>query len=113
MNKFILSGRVGLVKAEEGDNAKATFSLAVDDSYKDQKSGEWQSRTNWFYVVTFNPKLVGMVNKAVAVGDLLEVEGELDPWSKDTDNGKISGINLKLGQFKRLHRPNTEAGTGE
>ena len=113
MNKFIVVGRVGKVTVGEGDKPKATFTIAVDAGYTDRNTNEWVDRTNWFFIQTYYPKLVEMVSKAVAKGDLLTLEGELEPWKKETDSGNKTGINLNLQSFKRLLRPKSDTSSDE
>ncbi|KKJ75209.1 hypothetical protein WH95_19510 [Kiloniella litopenaei] len=109
MNKFILCGRVGKVIIAEGEKAKATFTLCVDNGYTDRNTNEWVDRDHWFFVQTYNPKQVEIVQKHIQKGDLLNVEGELEPWSSGSGSDKKSGMNLALSNFKRLHRPKSDA----
>lgn len=66
-----LIGRLGAdAEIKEGKNQFVTFSLAIDQSYKD-KNNTKHSRTRWFECVFHGVKLAPYLRK----GDLVEVDG--------------------------------------
>ena len=80
LNIAILVGRLGadvdIKPLSNGNREVATFSIATDASFKDQH-GEWQERTDWHRVVTFQKGLIGMLRKHGKKGRLVTVQGEL------------------------------------
>ena len=79
-NKVNLLGRVGAdpeIRATTSGNRVASFSLATSDSWRDSNSGERVERTEWHLVVVWNQGLVKIVEKYVAKGSLLDLEGKL------------------------------------
>ncbi|MCZ4283077.1 single-stranded DNA-binding protein [Kiloniella laminariae] len=104
MNKFFLTGRVGKLEATDGEYPKVSFSLVEKVRFKDS-DGEWVEKNHWYWIQSFNPILIENVQKAIAVGDLLNIEGSLEPWRKEDRAKKAFGLNLNLIAFERLHRP--------
>lgn len=89
LNKAMLIGRVGQnpdVKTinEQGRKA-AQFSLATTERYKD-RNGEVKEQTEWHNIVAFD-KTAELIEKFVAKGMLLYVEGKLRTRSWDDQNG--------------------------
>jgi single-strand DNA-binding protein len=79
-NKMNLLGRVGIdpeIRTVTNGNRIASFSLATSDSWRDSASGERVERTEWHRVVVWNQGLVKIVEKYVAKGSLLDLEGKL------------------------------------
>lgn len=89
LNKTMLIGRVGQnpdVKTinEQGRKA-AQFSLATTEKYRD-RNGEVKEQTEWHNIVAFD-KTAELIEKFVAKGMLLYVEGKLRTRSWDDQNG--------------------------
>ena len=88
-NTVQLIGRLGqdpeIVNFPDG-NKMAKFSMATDDSYKD-KSGTKVERTYWHNVVV-KGGLVEIVEKYVAKGKEIAIEGKLTNRSWDDKDGK-------------------------
>jgi single-strand DNA-binding protein len=98
VNKVILLGRLGKdpeVKYTQDGTAVARFSIATDDTWKDQ-SGEKQQRTEWHNVVAWR-KLAEICGQYLTKGKQVYIEGKLQDrsWEKDgakqTVNGGCSG----------------------
>lgn len=88
-NSVQLIGRLGqdpeIVSFPDG-NKIAKFSMATDDSYKD-KNGTKIERTYWHNVVV-RGGLVEVVEKYVAKGKEIAIEGKLTNRSWDDKDGK-------------------------
>src|SRR5690606_11231039 len=88
-NKVQLIGRLGqdpeIISFEDG-NKMAKFSLATDDSYKDQNR-EKVERTYWHNVIVKNG-LVKVVEAYVTKGQEIAIEGKLTNRSWDDKDGK-------------------------
>jgi len=87
-NKVQLIGRLGqdpeIVNFENGKQL-AKFSLATDDSYKDQ-NGQRVERTDWHNVVIWG-NLVKVVENYVTKGKEIAVEGKLTTRSWEDKEG--------------------------
>lgn len=74
------------VKAFEGGNQKASFSIATTDTYKNAK-GEKIKDTQWHNVVIWG-KLAGVAEKYLKKGSQVAVEGKLTHRSYETSAGE-------------------------
>ena len=87
-NKVQLIGRLGqdpeIVNFDNGKQL-AKFSLATDDSYKDQ-NGQRVERTDWHNVVVWG-NLVKVVENYVTKGKEIAVEGKLTTRSWEDKEG--------------------------
>jgi len=87
-NKVQLIGRLGqdpeIVNFENGKQL-AKFSLATDDSYKDQ-NGQRVERTDWHNVVVWG-NLVKVVENYATKGKEIAVEGKLTTRSWEDKEG--------------------------
>lgn len=90
LNTVTLVGRLGSdVSINQLANGQevASLSIATDDSFKDRQ-GEWQERTDWHRVVTFQKGLIGILRKHARKGRLVAVQGMLKQRSfVDADTG--------------------------
>ena len=89
MNKAILIGRLGKdpeTKFTQGGVAIARFSLATDESWKDQ-NGEQQQRTEWHNIVAWD-KLADFSNDYLYKGQLVSVEGTLRSRKWESKSGE-------------------------
>jgi single-strand DNA-binding protein len=87
VNKVILVGRLGKdpeLKYTQGGTPVAKFSIATDETWKDQ-SGEKQQRTEWHNIVAWRARrnLWPYLNK----GKLVYIEGKLQTRSWDDKEG--------------------------
>jgi len=88
VNKVILVGRLGKdpeVKFTQGGVAIARFSMATDETWKDQ-SGERQQRTEWHNIVAWR-KLAEICGQYLTKGKLIYIEGRLQTRSWDDREG--------------------------
>ena len=71
-------GNIGKIDTRytQSGSAVTSFSLAVNESWKDKTSGEKQERTEWVQCSTFG-KLAEIAQKYATVGTLIYIEGRL------------------------------------
>lgn len=96
LNKCCFVGRVGQdpeVKALESGKKVASFSIAVNESYKD-KSGQWQELTEWVNLESWVS--VEFIEKFIKKGDIVYIEGKFftKKFEKDGQNVYRSGIRI-------------------
>src|SRR4029077_4331181 len=94
-NKAILLGRLGKdpeVKYTEAGRAVARFSVATDETWKDQ-AGEKQQRTEWHNVVAWR-KLADICGQYLTKGKQVYIEGKLQSrsWEKDGTKHTITEV---------------------
>lgn len=88
VNKVILVGRLGKdpeLKYTQGGTPVARFSLATDESWKDQ-NGEKQQRTEWHNIVAWR-KLAEICGQYLSKGKLVYIEGKLQTRSWEDKEG--------------------------
>lgn len=106
VNRVILIGNLGRdpeVRRLENGAVVAKFSVATNKNYKD-KSGEWQSQTEWHDVVAWR-NLAERAESQLAKGSQVYIEGELThrTWQdKDGNNRKTTEV--VAGYFRALNR---------
>ena len=88
-NKVQLIGHVGQdpeIKNIEGGKKVANFTIATNDSYKNDK-GEKVEQTEWHKVVAWG-KTAEIIEKYVTKGKEIAIEGKLTHRSYDDKNGE-------------------------
>lgn len=78
-----------------GEAPVAEFRLAVDDRYRDGKTGEWKSRPTQFWNVQAWRGLAEAIQAQLAKGQQVVVVGEIrrDEWKDEAEN-KTKGRNF-------------------
>lgn len=113
LNKVTLIGNLGKdpeVRHLEGGSVVAKFSVATNESYKD-KSGEWQTRTEWHNVVAWR-MLAERAERDFKKGKLVYVEGKLtnrkwqDKEGNDRYTTEVVANVLKLLEKRESSNPN-------
>ena len=90
VNKVILVGNLGKdpeVRHLESGAVVANFPLATSDSYKDRKTGERITQTEWHNIVIWRG-LAEVAEKYLKKGSSVYVEGSLRTRSWDDQNGQ-------------------------
>jgi single-strand DNA-binding protein len=80
LNKVQLIGNLGAdpeSRMMQNGGLVVTFSLATDESWRDQTTGERRTRTEWHRVVIFDERLGKVVEKHLTKGAKIYVEGML------------------------------------
>lgn len=88
-NKAILIGNLGRdpeVRSLDSGAKVATFSIATNENYQD-KSGEWQTVTQWHNIVCWR-YLADRVEKDLVKGSLVFVEGKITNRKYQDSEGK-------------------------
>jgi single-strand DNA-binding protein len=88
-NKVQLIGHLGNdpeIKTFEGGKKLANFSIATNESYKNEK-GEKVEETQWHRLVAWG-KTADIIEKFVTKGKEIAVEGKLTHRSYDDKNGE-------------------------
>jgi single-strand DNA-binding protein len=91
MNKVILIGNVGKdpeIKSLPSGNKMATLSLATSERWTDKHSGEKKEQTEWHNVVVMNEGIAGVVERYVAKGSKIAVEGKIKTRKWQDKNGQ-------------------------
>lgn len=104
VNKVILIGRLGKdpeVKITQGGVSYARFSIATDETWKDQ-GGERQQRTEWHNIVAWR-KLADICGQYLTKGKLIYIEGRLQTrgW-EDKDGNKRSTTEVQADNMVML-----------
>jgi single-strand DNA-binding protein len=84
MNQVQLIGRVGQYPSFNENKTMLTFSIATTDGFGENK------KTNWHNVKAFG-KVMEVISKYVAKGDMLAVTGSID-YSESKDGKKYTNI---------------------
>jgi single-strand DNA-binding protein len=105
INKAILVGNVGKdpeVRYTADGTAVANFSVATTDKWKDKKTGEMKSATEWHRIVCFN-RTAEVVGDYVKKGMQVYIEGKIQyrSWEKE-DNTKAYITEIKAPIVKFL-----------
>jgi single-strand DNA-binding protein len=110
VNKVILLGRLRKdpeVKYTQGRTAVAHFSVATDETWKDQ-AGEKQQRTEWHNVVAWR-KLAEICGQYLTKGKQMYIEGKLQSRSWEKDGVKHMVTEVVADQLVMLGGKNGEA----
>lgn len=79
MNHIIIVGNVGAdpeIKTFDGGNVKALITVAVTNKFKDKKTGELQTETDWFRVVAWN-NLAKFLDRHTKKGNKVLISGKI------------------------------------
>jgi single-strand DNA-binding protein len=87
VNKVILIGRLGKdpeLKYTSSGTPFCRFSIATDESWNDQRTGERQTRTEWHNIVAWD-KVAEVCGKYLNKGSQVYIEGKLQTreWEDD------------------------------
>jgi single-strand DNA-binding protein len=108
INKVILLGRTGVdpeIRATKAGAEFATMSLATSKKIKDKTSGQWNDKTTWHKVVTFDENLVKTIKNYVKKGTQLYIEGEIDVSEYvDKDGKKKYTTSIQLPRYTGIMR---------
>ena len=115
INKVILIGNLGKdpeVRHLESGSVVAKFPIATNENYRD-KSGEWQSITEWHNVVVWR-QLAERVERTLKKGMLVYIEGKISTrkW-QDKDGNDRYTTDIVANTLRILEkREQTDAGFG-
>jgi len=86
----MLIGRLGQepeAKYTPNGTAVSNFSIATSEKWKDKASGEWNEKTEWHRIVSWN-KQAEFCNQYLKKGSLVYIEGKLVTRSWDDKEGQ-------------------------
>jgi single-strand DNA-binding protein len=110
LNKVMLIGRLGKdpeLKYTEKGTAYCNFSLATDESYKDE-SGNKVERTEWHNIVTWR-KLAEICQQYLKKGSKIYCEGKLQTDSYEKEGIKRYSTKIVMTDMSMLDsKPLTE-----
>lgn len=103
LNKVMLIGRLGKdpeLKYTEKGTAYCNFSIATDESYKDE-SGNKVERTEWHNIVTWR-KLAEICQQYLKKGSKIYCEGKLQTDSYEKDGVKRYSTKIVMTDMAML-----------
>lgn len=106
INKVVISGNIGgepVLRQTAGGNQVLSFSVAVNDRYKDE-GGEWKDRPNWVGCTMFGNRAASL-SRFLAKGTKVAIEGKLR-WSQweTQDGGKRSKLEVVVDELEFMSR---------
>jgi single-strand DNA-binding protein len=109
------AGKDAESKSAVGGNPFIVFSLATKSSFKDKKTDEWVSHTEWHRVACFGPTV--KYAQDVKKGDYIEVEGELRSSEFDAGENQMPSKRrsweVRASRVRKLERPSPAAAAAE
>ena len=112
LNKVMLIGRLGKdpeLKYTEKGTAYCNFSLATDESYKDE-NGNKVERTEWHNIITWR-KLAEICQQYLKKGSKIYCEGKLQTDSYEKDGVKRYSTKIVMTDMAMLDSKGTSAPT--
>jgi len=112
LNKVMLIGRLGKdpeLKYTEKGTAYCNFSIATDESYKDE-SGNKVERTEWHNIITWR-KLAEICQQYLKKGSKIYCEGKLQTDSYEKDGVKRYSTKIVMTDMAMLDSKGS-VGTG-
>ncbi|MEL6636711.1 MAG: single-stranded DNA-binding protein [Bacteroidota bacterium] len=103
VNKVTLIGNLGRdpeIRHLESGAMVAKFSIATNENYKD-KSGNWQSQTEWHDVVVWR-SLAERAEQSLKKGAMVYLEGKLTHRKWEDKDGNPRKTTEVLGNYFRL-----------
>jgi len=114
LNRVVLQGNIGRdprISLTQDGKKIVNFSLATTEYWKD-KTGEWQSTTDWHNVTIFRESTVGWAKDVLKRGDSVYVEGALsyNHWIDRHGEKRITAhvcVAARDGKVRQLRHPNS------
>ncbi len=103
VNKVTLIGNLGRdpeIRRLESGAVVAKFSIATNENYKD-KSGEWQSQTEWHDVVVWR-SLAERAEQSLKKGAMVYLEGKLTHRKWEDKEGNPRRTTEVVGNYFRV-----------
>lgn len=103
VNKAILLGNLGAapeIRRTQAGAPVASFSLAINKTWKDKTTGERREAAEWLNVVIFNEQLCTVAEKFLRKGSRVYLEGEIRTrkWQDKAGNDRWT-TEIVLPQF--------------
>jgi len=118
LNKVQLIGNLGKdpdIRTMTSGDRVASFSMAMTESWVDKTSNERKKHTEWMTVVCFNQNLVGVIEKYLAKGSKVYVEGRLQTrkYEKDGQDRYITEVVIQRFGGDIITLEKSEGGGGD
>lgn len=113
VNKVTLIGNLGRdpeIRRLESGTAVAKFSIATSENYKD-KSGEWQSQTEWHDVVVWRT-MAERAERDLKKGSMIYLEGKLTHRKWEDKEGNPRKTTEVVGNYFRVLNRKENSGGG-
>lgn len=115
VNYVELIGRVGRdpeVRYTGSGKAVCNFTLATDETYKDNNN-ERQTKTEWHNLVVWGPSVEKFVQPYVHKGDLIRVTGKLQTrsWEDKRDGQKKYTTEINVQDIKSFAGKKSDSGS--
>ncbi|MEO0339666.1 MAG: single-stranded DNA-binding protein, partial [Bacteroidota bacterium] len=113
VNKVTLIGNLGRdpeVRALENGAKVAKFSIATNENYRD-KSGEWQTQTEWHEIVAWRA-LAERAESGLKKGSMVYLEGKLSTRTWQDQNGNNRKTTEVVANYFRVINRNTPGSGG-
>ena len=111
INKVIIAGNLTKdpeVRYTATETAVSSFSVAINESYKD-RSGEWKKSTAFFNIVAWG-KTAEYVGKYLRKGNPVFIEGKLQTRSYENKEGhKVYVTEINASSIQSLSNRNADA----
>ena len=106
INKVFLCGNITRnpeIRKTANGSAVLSFSIAVNDRIKNQQTGQWEDRPNFFDCVMFGPRADSIVH-CMTKGMKVAIEGKLrwNQWEKD--GVKRSRVDVVIDDIELMQR---------
>lgn len=106
INKVFLCGNITRnpeIRKTANGSAVLGFSIAVNDRIKNQQTGQWEDRPNFFDCVMFGPRADSIVHY-MTKGMKVAIEGKLrwNQWEKD--GVKRSRVDVVIDDIELMQR---------
>lgn len=106
INKVFLCGNITRnpeIRKTANGSAVLSFSIAVNDRIKNQQTGQWEDRPNFFDCVMFGPRADSIVHY-MTKGMKVAVEGKLR-WNQfEKDGVKRSKVDVVIDDIELMQR---------
>ena len=113
VNKVTLIGNLGRdpeVRALENGAKVAKFSIATNENYRD-KSGEWQTQTEWHEIVAWRA-LAERAESSLKKGSMVYLEGKLSTRTWQDQNGNNRKTTEVVANYYRVINRNAPGSGG-
>ena len=110
INKAIISGNLTRdpeVKSTAGGSCVMKFSVAVNDRYKNQQTGQWEDRPNFIDCTMFGARAES-VSRFMSKGTKVAIEGKLrwSQWEKKDTGEKRSKVEVIVDEIEFMSSRN-------
>jgi single-strand DNA-binding protein len=95
LNKVLLIGNLGKdpeIREFPNGGKVCNFPLATSEAWKDNNTGERQTKTSWHNIAIFNERLAEIAEQYLRKGSQIYIEGQLETrkWQDQAGNDKYT-----------------------